>query len=296
MSMNERNQRQLESLGKIRDLLEEKISRVRMQMQTEDRENEKLRMERLLESDTRELNKLKAEMAELGDDSTIITPTNSASPLVSPSPPPQTEIHIPYVWSSDNVTTPELKIYISYAWGGDSETLVNSLDKAFEASGITIIRDKRDLIYKGRIKQFMEEIGRGKYVIIVISDKYLRSKNCMFELLEIAKHGNLDIRVFPIVLDDANIYEATNRIQYIKHWELKIGELEAAMKEVGSANMQGIREEIDLYTEVRKSIAGLTDFIQDMNTLTPEMHENQHFEALFGALDQQIKADQNAPS
>jgi hypothetical protein len=49
---------------------------------------------------------------------------------------------------------------------------------------------ERDLGYKGLIKDFMRQIGRGKCAIAVISDKYLKSENCMFELVEIAKNGD----------------------------------------------------------------------------------------------------------
>ena len=74
------------------------------------------------------------------------------------------------------------EIFISYAWGGESETIANQLDQALQEKGITIVRDRRDLGYKGRIKAFMEQIGRGRCVIVVISEIYLKSRNCMFEL------------------------------------------------------------------------------------------------------------------
>ena len=75
----------------------------------------------------------------------------------------------------------EKEIFISYAWGGESEEFVNNLDQILLSKGIKIIRDKRELGYKGLIKAFMERIGRGKCVIAVISEKYLKSPNCMFE-------------------------------------------------------------------------------------------------------------------
>lgn len=51
----------------------------------------------------------------------------------------------------------------------------------------------------------MERIGRGKGVIVVISEKYLKSENCMFELVQISKHQQFADRIFPIVLNNANI-------------------------------------------------------------------------------------------
>jgi hypothetical protein len=183
---------------------------------------------------------------------------------------------------------PEKEVFISYAWGGESEEMVNKLDAAFQARGVTIIRDKRDLGYKGRIKAFMKRIGRGKCVIVVVSEKYLKSENCMFELVQIAKNGQFYDRIFPIVLADANIYKPVNRIKYIKYWEEQIQELDEAMKSVGAANLQGLREDIDSYTEIRRTIADLTNILKDMNTLTSEMHSESAFETLFKAVEQKM--------
>src|ERR1700752_70864 len=94
----------------------------------------------------------------------------------------------------------EQAVFISYAWGGESEEMVNKIDKSLKARGIKIVRDKRDLGYKGMIRKFMARIGQGNAVIVVISDKYLRSKNCMFELVEVAENKQFLDRVFPIVL------------------------------------------------------------------------------------------------
>ena len=82
----------------------------------------------------------------------------------------------------------EHSVFISYAWGEEREEIVNEIDEALQKRGLKIVRDKRDLDYKGFISQFMERIGQGNCVIVVISDKYLRSENCMFELVEIAEN------------------------------------------------------------------------------------------------------------
>lgn len=181
------------------------------------------------------------------------------------------------------------KVYISYAWGGESERVANELDVTLQASGITIIRDKRNLGYKGIIRNFMQEIGRGHAVIIIISDKYLKSPNCMYELVEIAKNKDTYDRIFPIVLEDADIYDPVNRITYIKHWEKKIKTLDKAMKSISSANQQGLRDEIDSYDEIRDNIADLTFMLKDMNTLTKEMHEDDNFTSLISAIKERLE-------
>ncbi len=183
------------------------------------------------------------------------------------------------------------EVFISYAWRGESEELTNQLEAAFQTKGITIIRDKNELGYKELIKEFMQRIGQGKCVIVVISDRYLKSKNCMFELLEIAKNGDFYHRIFPIILPDAKIYNSLQRLQYIQHWETEINTLDAAMKTVSSANLQGIREDIDLYTAIRQKIAELTDILQNMNTLTPDIHRQSDFDAIINAVTEKLNSD-----
>jgi hypothetical protein len=183
----------------------------------------------------------------------------------------------------------EQTIFISYAWGGEREEIVDQLDMALQERGLKIKRDKRDLGYKGSINAFMDSIGQGDCVILVISDKYLRSPNCMYELMEIAENKHFQERVFPIVLQDADIYNPVQRIKYIKHWEDKRTELAEAIKTLDPANLQGIREEMDLYDRIRDKVSGLSSILKDMNTLTPEMHSESDFEELYNAIEKRLK-------
>ncbi|NEQ47811.1 MAG: toll/interleukin-1 receptor domain-containing protein [Leptolyngbya sp. SIOISBB] len=180
------------------------------------------------------------------------------------------------------------EVFISYAWGGDSEAMANKIDEAFQASEIILIRDKNDLDFKDSIKEFMEQIGKGKAVIVIISDKYLKSENCMFELVEIAANGDYRDRIFPIVLADAEIYKPVKRIRYIQHWEQEIADLDEAMKTVSAANMQGFRESIDLYTRIRNTIAELVEILKNMNTLPPDIHTESEFAELLKAIEQRL--------
>ena len=187
-----------------------------------------------------------------------------------------------------NLQQYEQSIFISYAWGGESEEIVNQIDQALQQRGLRIIRDKRDLGYRASISAFMERIGQGNCVILVISDKYLCSPNCMFELVEIAEGKQFHDRVFPIVLSDANIYDPVRRLEYVKHWEGKLAELDKAMREVGQANLQGIREDIDQYSRIRDKVSGLTSLLKDMNTLTPDLHRDSDFGEIYTGIERRM--------
>jgi formylglycine-generating enzyme required for sulfatase activity len=183
----------------------------------------------------------------------------------------------------------EQAVFISYAWGGEREDIVNQIDETLQKRGVRIVRDKRALGYRGSIKEFMERIGRGNCVILVISDKYLRSPNCMFELVETAENKQFHDRIFPIVLSDANIYDPIKRIEYVKHWEAKRAELAKAMKKLDPANLQGIRDDMDLYDRIRDRISGITSILKDMNTLTPDMHRDSDFSDLYDAIAKRME-------
>jgi len=179
-------------------------------------------------------------------------------------------------------------VFLSYAWGGESERIVNELDADLQAKGIVVIRDKRDLGYKGMIRDFMQQFGHGHAVIVVISDKYLKSPNCMFELVELAKNKDMYDRIFPIVLGDADIYDPVNRIKYLKYWEDKIKALDEGMKSVSGAHLKGMREELDSYDDIRDNIAELTYFLKDINTPVVAVEESNNFATLISSLEKHL--------
>lgn len=55
------------------------------------------------------------------------------------------------------------------------------------------------------------------------------------------------------------------------------------MKSVSSEYLDGFREDIDLYADIRKYLPRLTDILRDMNTLTVEIHSQTGFEELVQA-------------
>ncbi len=181
------------------------------------------------------------------------------------------------------------EVFISYTWRDqESKPLVEKIEQEFKTKGINIIRDTNAIGYKQKFQEFMQRLSHGKCVILIISDGYLKSENCMYELVEIAKYGEFHKRIFPIVLEDAKIYQAIERIKYVEYWEDKKKELDAAMKKVSGDNLQGFREELDLYNEIRNTFAKLTNLLKDMNALTSDIHIQSNFETLLKAIEERL--------
>jgi len=189
------------------------------------------------------------------------------------------------------MTDYEKAIFISYAWGGESERTVDELERAFAARGLRIVRDKKDLGYKGSIQAFEQRLGQGQCVILVVSDKYLRSEHCMFELVEAAENRDLRARLFPLVLADARIYSAVERLAYIQYWDAKIAELNQAIKDVQvMTNLAGVTADLDKYARIRARFDHLTDLLSDMNALTPEIHAASGYATLIEAVERAMES------
>ena len=197
------------------------------------------------------------------------TDLKAAAPVVIPAP-----------------DTPQ--VFISYAWADESNKIATELELAFQAEDIHVVRDKHDLGYKGSIREFMADVGRGRCVLLIISDEYLKSENCLFELLEVARHGDSAHRVFPVVLENAGIFKPIDRIRYVQYWEEQVASLDDALKGVSAANMQGFRDEIDLYVEIRAALPRLAAILKDINALTPGIHRDSGYQQIIQAVRQRL--------
>lgn len=187
-------------------------------------------------------------------------------------------------------STSELEVFVSYAWNDQTCKIVDLLESALEKHKITLLRDREEIRYKDSIREFMKRLGSGKCIVAVISDKYLKSESCMFELVEIAKSQKLRERIFPIMLQDANLYRATGIVNYVNYWESEIRELDEALKTLRQDNLKNLHENLNLYTEIRRLFDDIVGTLRDMNALSPDQHMDSQFDVLIQRIRAQIGA------
>ncbi|GAB3659668.1 hypothetical protein GCM10028791_33150 [Echinicola sediminis] len=186
----------------------------------------------------------------------------------------------------------KLAVYISYAWNEKSEAIADALEQKLTDMGAHFMRDKTELNYKGRIRDFMDQIGRGEYVILILSNDYFQSEYCMYELLQIFKNQRFYDRIYPIVLEEVSISKATDRVELVKYWENKSKELDKKIRELENlSNIQGISEDLNLYQEIRNNIANLTRILKDINYLNTDMHIKADFSQIIQLIKQHHTED-----
>lgn len=184
----------------------------------------------------------------------------------------------------DQEDSAESELFVSYAWGGESEEMVKKLNDKLKKNQIKLIWDKQDLGFKGMITEFMNRIGQGKGIVVVVSDKYLRSPYCMYELLEIYRNREFTKRIFPIVMSDASIFEPIPRLAYLKFWKDKKEELDLAIRDFGADAITVIGEDYKIFKRVFDNFGEVVSILKDINSLSPDMHLNTEFEALVASI------------
>jgi hypothetical protein len=125
---------------------------------------------------------------------------------------------------------PTKRFYVSCAWADESdrtrEEKVDVLCEDAKNRGLEIIRDKTTLAPGDVISEFMEKIADGDRVFIFLSEKYLKSAFCMFELFAMwrssaQKPNEFRRRVRFFTLDGVKIAEPEDWLESTGYWKTK---------------------------------------------------------------------------
>jgi len=184
------------------------------------------------------------------------------------------------------------EIFISYAWKGESESLVDRICDAFAAKGFQVTRDKSTMTYKDSIRDFMDRIGRGKFIIAVVSDKYMKSEYCMYEAYRMFQSPAFKERVFPIVLPDTDIFSFRGQTAYLRYWDQEYKALEAEYRSIASASPTMVAPLTERLRDIEATTRFINDFmaaVSDMNVLTSQMHFDSNFDQLLSAIETRIQ-------
>ncbi len=172
--------------------------------------------------------------------------------------------------------------YVSYAWGDDTtpegkarEKVMDDLCDMALANGYQIRRDKEVLGLGDSISRFMERIGAGDRIFVILSDKYLSSPHCMFELSEIWRNSRQDEKVFRqrvrvYALRDTKIWEAHDRADWASYWKEKHSELDQRVRDrgtdiLGKSGSRRLFQFLCFYTQVFDILEALTEIVQPRN-------------------------------
>lgn len=143
--------------------------------------------------------------------------------------------------------------------------MVDEIEKAFQSTGIIFKRDIREIDYKGSIKEYMKQVRETDFVLLIISDEFLKSSNAMFEVLELIKDDNYKKRILPILIDGTKIFTPQDRINYIRYWSSKYDELSEQLRFINNTDAIDLLKLLKHYESIKRSIDEFLGVLTDMS-------------------------------
>lgn len=150
-----------------------------------------------------------------------------------------------------------MDIFLSYCW--HESNIANCIESNFKRFGIYLTRDFRDMKYNQNIHAFMERITLSDRIILLISDDFLKSVNCMYEASQILPITDKEDRVFPIIVNDTHIFTMKDKRHYIDYWNNYLKKSNSLNRKYNS----NFTEELKDIKIANDSISDFIDFIKD---------------------------------
>lgn len=154
-------------------------------------------------------------------------------------------------------------IFLLYCWN-DSDEADRIYEYFINNQNIELHRDTIDIRKWRSIKEYMQSINSMDYTILLISDSYLKSANCMYEVLEVMRDRNYRDKIFPAVVY-SGIYDPIIRIDYVKYWEDEFIKLKEKLDELSVQNLGRLPEDLKRRQDISSNVADFLDVVSDMN-------------------------------
>lgn len=154
-------------------------------------------------------------------------------------------------------------IFLSYC-RSDSDEAKKIYDYFLNRYNIKLHKDTIDIGKWESIKKYMQSISDMDYTILLISDAYLKSANCMYEVLEVMRDRSYRDKIFPAVIH-SGIYSPVVRAEYVKYWQDEFNELDNKLKGIDLQNLGKLNEDLKWRQDISSNIADFLDVVSDMN-------------------------------
>lgn len=159
-----------------------------------------------------------------------------------------------------------VRAYVSYSWGVEEKTkVVAAIQELCKKRKIELVLDKERVKYGDSIPNFMHEIGKARWVFVVLSPEYLKSPYCMYELSSIFKQFEDGRSILPI-LNERDWISDANRNALLadlgQHWQEQAEkDLEAALAQIKGGGVDIALDQQRWALEAGKIRQGLSKFV-----------------------------------
>lgn len=159
----------------------------------------------------------------------------------------------------------QYKVHITYKHDELHNSGIEAICAGLHTRNIPFSIDKYDILYRDNIQRYEEEIGVSNIVIMFVIPGYLKSLDCMYEMTQLFKNGNVENRVFPIV-DMGDIPRNGDGLSQIKNYwnDKKNRKAEQIKNEPGNSSY--MIKEISKIDDILKTMDEFWEYIVHTNT------------------------------
>lgn len=155
-----------------------------------------------------------------------------------------------------------VSIFVSYCQ--KDRVYADEIDSYFKDTNVNIVRDIREISSFNSIRQYMKSIRDMEYAILIITDNYLKSFNCMFEVMEVMKEKGFENKIFPL-LYETSIYLPIERIKYINFWQNEYNKLDTELNSINRIDSISISKNLKEIREIKSTMDDFLALVSDMN-------------------------------
>ena len=187
---------------------------------------------------------------------------------------------IAYVFDKSHKPIPlkPKSIFLSYCQKDSSfaDGIEEGLSKI--ARKIKITRDIRDVPYKESFSKFMHTISEHDFVISIVSDNYLKSRNCMYEVVEVMRNNRYIDRLLYVIIkredcekknniidEDlvADIFNMNGQNKYNQYWEEEEMKLQKIIKDSNPLQTKNYVDELHVIRRIQLDIQEFMSELKD---------------------------------
>lgn len=200
--------------------------------------------------------------------------------------------------SNDDNATVRTNIFLSYCQKDSkiADLIDDTVSSQTSSDLVSITRDIRDVKYHQSFKRFMDSIQDHDYVVMLISDRYLKSRNCLYEVLETIKDHRFKDRLAYIVLCDddskwledssekigAKVYAVQDQAQYTIFWRNKEKEIRDKIDEIGDpAYTIELSKELKHIQKILLDLQDLLSFLSEYKGLPLQEYIDTNFNEIL---------------
>lgn len=180
------------------------------------------------------------------------------------------------------------RVYVSYRWQEPIEGITrNWFVPSIEAVGFRCMIDVKECTYKHRIDKFEEEIGSAERIVIMLSEKFYYSDQCMYEAALITKHDRLDERLFPVNIGD---YPHNDDFYHklLEYWDVEERKVSEYLR-THDYGLEPFQEKMNRLNLIKENIGKFWSHISNENFLNFSAVSANNFKMirdLFGGVTQ----------